>query len=161
MLITTFLFRHSVVEGESMENTLFAGEHLIITDVFYKPKCGDIIVFEDYSTGYTTAIVKRVIATEGQTVRIAKEGVYVDGVFLDNEYYAHADAEDYNYLANVDSRFIEDYTIPEGEVFVMGDHRDHSSDSRTFGTIHEETILGKVILRFYPFNKFGSVYKDN
>ena len=150
MILTTFVFRHSIVDGSSMEGTLQNGDHLIIYDLFYTPKNGDIIVFEDYSTEHIKPLVKRVIATEGQTVKIDVFGdVYVDGVMLD---------EDYVYLDGYDSitKPLE-CTVPEGEVFVMGDHRNSSSDSRSFGTVKVDSILGKAILRFLPFSSFGTI----
>ena len=159
MILTTFFFRHSVVEGQSMENTLWEGEHLIITDLFYTPKNNDIIVFEDYSTGFKKPIVKRVIATEGQTVQIKIDGVYVDGQKLDEDYVYIDPEDDFNYLEDILPQYYNGYTVPEGELVVMGDHRNHSTDSREFGTISEESVLGKVILRFYPLtkDKFGKV----
>ncbi len=152
MILTTFVFKHSIVEGPSMQNTLQDGDHLIIFDLFYSPEPGDIIVFEDYSTGLQKPLVKRVIAVGGQTVKIDIFGdIYVDGVKLN---------EDYIYLDGFDSLTKPLIcTVPEGEVFVMGDHRNNSTDSRkpAFGTIKEDSILGKVILRFYPFDSFGAV----
>ena len=150
MILTTFVFRHSIVDGSSMEGTLQDGDHLIIYDLFYTPKSGDIIVFEDYSTEHIKPLVKRVIATEGQTVKIDVFGdVYVDGIMLD---------EDYVYLDGYDAitKPLE-CTVPEGEVFVMGDHRNSSSDSRSFGTVKVDSILGKAILRFLPFSGFGTI----
>lgn len=160
MLLTTFIFRHTVVDGPSMENTLIEGEHLIISDVFYTPKAGDIIVFEDYSTGLHKAVVKRVIATEGQVVQITPDAVIVDGVEINEPYVNHAPG--YNYYAASEhllTKYKNGYEIPEGKIFVMGDHRDYSTDSREFDAISEETVLGKVILRIYPFekDKFGKV----
>ncbi len=73
MILTTFFFRHSIVEGESMEGTLTEGEHLIISDLFYKPERGDIIVCEDYETGLFKPIVKRIIAIGGDTVKVTYE----------------------------------------------------------------------------------------
>ena len=160
MLLTTFIFRHSIVDGPSMENTLIEGEHLIISDVFYTPKVGDIVVFQDYSTGYKVPIVKRVIATEGQVVRITPDAIYVDGVDVSKEDYVYIDMEGYNYYLKDEHllmKYMSGYEVPEGEVFVMGDHHNSSSDSREFGTIKEESILGKVIVRIYPFDKFGKV----
>ena len=149
LVIMTFFFKHSVVEGSSMEQTLHEGEHLIISDFFYTPETGDIIVCEDYSTGHLKPLVKRVIATGGQTVRIDPYGnVYVDGELLE---------EDYVYIDGYMENIPLFYSVPEGEVFVMGDHRNLSSDSRAFGTVSENSILGKVLLRFYPFDKFGTV----
>lgn len=175
MVITTFFFRHSVVDGESMENTLYDKEHLIISDFMYTPKRGDIIVFQDYTleeydTRLTVPIVKRVIATEGDTVRVTVNGeVYLNGELLTEDYvcaeenakhlkpYFEANKPSFTIYPNsVFPEYIE-CTVPEGEVFVMGDHRDASTDSRAFGTIKEEAVLGRVLLRFYPLDSFGSV----
>ena len=149
MILTSFIFRHSIVDGGSMLNTLHSGEHLIISDVFYTPKHGDIIVCEDYSTGIRKPIVKRVIAVGGDELRITRSGeIYVNGELL-IENYVFLDGEAiYPNLS---------MTIPDGKLFVMGDHRNASTDSRQIGVIDEDTVLGKVLLRFLPFDKFGTV----
>lgn len=150
MVLTSFFFRHSIVDGESMENTLYSGEHLIISDLFYTPKRGDIIVCEDYTTALSKPIVKRVIAVAGDTVEIKRSGrIYVNGVLLEEE-YVYLDDPFYSY---------KDLTtkVPDGEIFVMGDHRNASTDSRDIGTVSEDSVLGKVLIRFYPFDKFGVV----
>lgn len=153
MIITTFFFRHSIVDGVSMENTLVEGEHLIISDVFYMPKRGDIIVCEDHTTAISKPIVKRVIATAGETVFIVCENgenkVYIDGVLL-NEPYVNIDDPTYKYMPLK-------LTVPDGEIFVMGDHRNESTDSRAIGTVSVDSVLGRVLIRFYPFDKFGKV----
>ena len=151
ILLTTFIFRHAVVEGPSMQNTLQHGEHLIISDLFYTPEKGDVIVFQDRATGHYEAIVKRVIATEGDTVRIENSVVYVNGERL---------AEDYVFIDGPDSYAnFPEVTVPEDMLFVMGDHRHDSGDSRGFLTtfVREDAVLGKVIIRFYPFDKFGKI----
>lgn len=151
ILLTTFIFRHAVVEGPSMQNTLQDGEHLIISNLFYTPKKGDIIVCQDRETGHYEPIVKRVIATSGDTIEIIDSVVYLNGEKL---------YEDYVFIDGVDhySDFPE-VTVPEDMIFVMGDHRNNSGDSRAFITtfVREDAVLGKVVLRFYPFDKFGSV----
>lgn len=151
-IITTFFFRHSVVDGSSMERTLFDGEHIIISDLFYKPERGDIIVCEDYSTELPIPIVKRVIAIAGDRVEIDTAGnVKVNGELLDESGYVYIDPYHPYHCDEIS------LTVPEGEIFVMGDHRNVSSDSRKIGTIKEDSILGKVLFRFYPFDKFGRV----
>ena len=179
LVLTTFVFRHSIVDGGSMERTLFDGEHLIISDFFYTPSRGDIIVFQDYSKAeYSQSLakplVKRVIAIGGDTVRVYRDGrVYVNDLTtpLDESDYTYNSSLYYNAIGSYADRYIpnfeyypsQDYpdyiecTVPEGEVFVMGDHRDGSTDSRDFGTVSTETILGRVLLRFYPFESFGKV----
>ncbi len=150
ILVTSFLFKHSVVDGVSMESTLYGGEHLIISDFFYTPKRGDIIVCEDYSTTIEKPIVKRVIAIEGDTVWITMDGrIYVNDVLLEED-YVFIDDPTYKYRELTT-------TVGKNELFVMGDHRNASTDSRVFGTVSEDSVLGKVILRFYPLNKFGPV----
>ncbi len=162
IVLTSFVFKHSVVEGDSMLNTLEDGDHLIISDMFYTPDYGDIIVFEDYSISSDNLkkpIVKRVIGLPGDTVEVIKDEsgcfrVKVNGTLLDEE-YAFNDIAKLNY----NTEFLGVWTVPEGEVFVMGDNRYNSTDSRDsrIGTVDIDSILGKVILRFFPFDKFGTV----
>lgn len=152
LFISSFFFRHSEVDGGSMDNTLSDGEHLILYDLFYTPKRGDIVVFEDYSLDKKIPIVKRVIGIEGDTVRVENENgvsvVYLNGERLD---------ESYTLTDDYDSHPSGEWTVGEGELFVLGDHRNVSWDGRSFGTIDSNSVLGKVVLRFYPFNKFGTV----
>lgn len=149
LLISAFIFRHTVVDGGSMENTLKDGENLIISDLFYTPKTGDIVVVEDYHTPYRKPLIKRVIATGGQSVMILPTGVYVDGFLLEEE-YVHTEPG-YRYTP------VAEFTVPDGMIYVMGDHRDNSTDSRVFGCVSEEAILGRVLLRYFPFSRFGTV----
>ena len=156
MVLTSFFFKHSIVEGDSMLNTLEDGDHLIISDLFYSPERGDIVVFEDYSTMLKKAVVKRVIALPGETVEVKLNAkgeyeVYINGVYLEEEYA-------YN---NIDfsAPGVGKWTVNEGEIFVMGDNRYNSTDSRDsrVGTVEIDSILGKVLFRFLPFEKFGKV----
>ena len=157
MILTTFVFRHSVVEGSSMMNTLQDGDHLIISDLFYTPERGDIIVFEDYSTMLKKAVVKRVIGLPGETVEIIRpEGenrliVKINGEELDEDYAYYAEYGDLPVCAPV--------TLGPDEIFVMGDNRKNSTDSRNSGVgpVKIDAILGKVIVRFLPFDKFGTI----
>lgn len=154
VLLTMLVCRHSVVVGDSMKNTLTEGEHLIISDLFYKPKTGDIIVFDDlsiddYSKGESSPIVKRVIAVGGQHVSISASGVIrVDGEILEESYVYTGD---YNGIGEYAYTPIDDFYVEEGFLFVMGDHRNDSLDSRAFGVIDERAVLGKVLFRLLPF----------
>jgi len=156
ILVFTFIARTVGVIGGSMENTLFEGERLVISKLFYTPQHGDIVVLRQ-DTFRNEPIVKRVIATEGQTVDIDFEEcvVYVDGVALDEPY-----TKDYgNYTYYDPQDFEGEVTVPEGCIFVMGDNRNGSTDSRTesIGFVDTRKILGKVILRIGPLDRIGFV----
>ena len=157
-IINAFFFKHATVVGDSMSGTLENGEHLIISDLFYSPDAGDIVVFQDYTLpeDLRTPIVKRVIATAGDTVRIESDGtVYVNDKKIPDE---HANIQG-AYITRKNHSFArgEDYVVPEGCVFLLGDNRNNSEDSRCFGAVDADTILGRVILRVYPFDVFGGV----
>ncbi len=157
VLITLFLFRQTIVSGGSMDTTLLDGEHLIISDLLYTPKQGDIVVLQvtdEMAAKYpqlseNEAIIKRVIATEGQTVGIVNGTVYVDGAPLDESYVTR---DGFDSHANMPTR-----TVSEGHLFVLGDHRNSSLDSRYFGEVDERTVIGKALFRFLPFSRFGGI----
>ncbi len=153
LLLFTFVMRLAIVDGPSMENTLHDKEMLIISGLFYTPENNDIIVFN--SPNYKEPIVKRIIATENQTVDIDFENwtVTVDGVVLQEDYIK----KELVPMRSSDMEF--PLTVPEGHVFVMGDNRNDSLDSRNsiIGLVDERYILGDVKLRLFPFNKFGKV----
>ncbi len=152
VLVFVFGARMIGVVGSSMVDTLHDGDRIIISNLFYTPKQGDIVVLRKESLR-DDAIVKRIIATEGQTVNIDFEQgiVYVDGVALDEPYIYEPTytAEDFD----------GEVTVPEGCVFCMGDNRNASTDSRDnrVGMIDVREILGRVLIRVYPFDAFGTV----
>ncbi len=159
MILTAFVFKHSVVEGSSMMSTLADGDHLIISDLFYTPKRGDIIVFEDYSTSLRKAVVKRVIAVGGDTVEVRLNAenevvVYVNGELVNEDYTVNTKDVDISTAG-----FNKPITLADDEIFVMGDNRYHSLDSRSpsVGPIKTDAVLGKVLFRFMPFEKFGAI----
>ena len=150
LFITTFVFRIAVVKQTSMATTLDNGDRLVISGLLYTPKNGDIVVFQSPDIDGNKPLVKRIIATEGQSVSYENGILTIDGEIVD-EPYVYIDYADYHLSFST--------VVPEGEVFVMGDHRNNSRDSRDFGCVSEDAIIGKVLFRLTPFDKFGVVDK--
>jgi|InofroStandDraft_1065614.scaffolds.fasta_scaffold00599_10 signal peptidase I len=166
LLIFTFVCRPVTVDGTSMVPTLQDKDKLIMRMMGYTPKCGDIVIVENDSShryengtdgkiidgsGMEKRLIKRVIAVGGQTVDIDFEAhtVTVDGEQLYESYIYEPTELD-------PGMFEYPVTVPEGYVFVMGDNRNNSTDSRSplVGFVKEEDVIGKAVLRFYPFDKF-------
>lgn len=148
ILVFLLLFRVIIVSGDSMYNTLVDGDYLLlVSNLFYRnPEYGDVIVAskDSFDNGYP--IIKRVIATEGQTVDIDFDAgiVYVDGQALQ---------EDYTYTpTNVKEGMQFPLTVEEGCIFVMGDNRNRSKDSRNpeIGLVDKREVLGKAVFLFLP-----------
>lgn len=152
ILVFVFVIRLIGVDGISMQPTLQNGDRVFISDLLYTPAYGDIVVLQTNSFS-EEPIIKRVIATEGQVVEIDfNTGVVsVDGKALDEPY---TNEPTYSRLD-----FIGPLEVPEGHVFVMGDNRNHSNDSRDarIGVIDEREILGRVLFRIFPLSEFGKV----
>lgn len=169
LLMFTLFFRVCRVDGNSMKNTLHHGETLITSNLA-KVEAGDIVVFHQTSNIYerfNEAIVKRVIATEGQTVRIeyATGNVYIDGVLLDEPYVAllNSMGQEIGYWDQAPSMpgfsyetGVFETTVPEGCYFVMGDNRNNSADSRSVqvGFVDTRRVLGKAVFRLKPWTVF-------
>ncbi|MBE6886050.1 MAG: signal peptidase I [Ruminococcaceae bacterium] len=149
VLIFTFLFRIVMVDGRSMQPTLQDQDRVITVSLFYKPAPGDIVVVTQ-PNAMNHSLIKRVIAVEGQTVFIDPEtgDVSVDGKVLTEPYIM----EKINPSKIGDMKY--PLTLKDGEVFVMGDNRNNSSDSRDsmIGIIDERYILGKAVLRIFPIS---------
>ena len=170
LIIFTFAFRLCTVDGESMENTLHNEEKLLLFSLGYTPKQDDIVVFQinDNATGEKKTLVKRVIATEGQEIIIDTRSRVIT---VDGKAYAdsHSILKDYNdneigvyYTSLFGHSFdpktgIFHATVPENAVFLMGDNRNNSKDSRnpTVGFVDKRQVLGKVFLRIAPFTVFS------
>lgn len=157
LMLTTFVFRQTTVSGPSMEPTFSDGDKLIISNLFYTPERGDIIVFDDRSkTGTITVngkeingydeenVIKRVIGIEGDTVKI------VDGHIL----CKYAGTDEYVTVDLTSDDDMAPVTVGAGELFVLGDNVNISKDSTEVGTIRVESVLGKVILRYKSDGKF-------
>lgn len=152
VLIYTFLFRIITVNGSSMAATLNWYDRIAVQCVGYKPQHGDVIVVDSYSK-YGNPLVKRIIAMEGDTVDIDSStgAVIVNGEVLNEPYIGGAVTTQ----ADVDFPL----TVPEGNVFVLGDNREISLDSRSseVGMIDTRNILGKAVIRIYPFKEIGII----
>lgn len=158
ILIFIFLFRIVTVDGSSMNSTLEDKDRVIISHLNYKPENDDIVVVN--SSVLQKTLIKRVIGVAGDTVRIdySKNKVYVNDKEISNE---HIDSTmldkgmfDPSYKV---SDGVYEYHVPQNSIFVMGDNRNNSTDSRTIGFISNDDVMGHVIFRLYPFKKFGSV----
>ena len=153
-LLFVFVGRIIVVDNISMLPTLERGDLLLLQSVGYTPRQGDIVALTkefEYADG---PIVKRVIATGGQHVVIDYDAgtVTVDGVALDEPYINEP-------MERPMEESISDVVVPEGSIFVMGDNRNHSSDSRdvTLGTVDERYVLGRAVWVLLPFQDFGAI----
>lgn len=156
VVVFTFFFRIVSVNGQSMMPTLHDKERVIISSLFYTPHDGDIIIIaglaQDDPHKLRDPIVKRVVATAGETIRFTEDGrVEIDGV---------VQYESFDLIINHGNAYEYPLTVPEGKVFVMGDNRNNSTDSRSIsvGLVNVTHILGKVELRIYPVNKIGIVH---
>ena len=152
VLLFSFFFRIIQVDGGSMNPTLWDGDKLVVWGAGYTPQRGDVVIVDDY-TSYGRPLVKRIIAKGGDTISIDYTAgtVTVNGQLLQEDYIAEP-----TYLG-YDVEF--PYTVPEGQLFLMGDNRNASLDSRSssIGCIAEEDILGKVLFCFLPLEDAGVV----
>ena len=150
VVVFLFFIRVIDVNGDSMNPTLENGNKMLVSDLFYTPRAGDVVIFCKDEYDPDKALVKRIIATEGQVVNIDFENgiVYVDGEPIEEDYIKD--------LTNNKIDFIGPQTVPEGCVFVMGDNRNASTDSRDkrIGMVDARLIIGRAYLVIYPLDEF-------
>lgn len=181
IIIKAFLVRTYTVDSSSMESTLMVNDKVItevVTKYFTEPKRGDIIVFVYPETDIANSkqtlrrnpidyiqyvfeflikgqlpvddeieYVKRVIGLPGDTVNIKNNTVFVNDIAIEEKYL------DANIFTNISGSVLSfPFKVPQGQYFVMGDNRENSADSRQWGTVPEENIIGKSILIYYPFS---------
>ncbi len=152
LIVLLFFVRTVNVDGSSMLPTLQDGEQLLARSILYTPKRGDVVVIDGY-TGFGKPLVKRVIAVGGDTVNIDFEegNVYVNDVLLDEPYISERTHRAFDVTFPLE--------VPQGKLFLMGDNRPYSKDSRhsDIGLIDERDLLGEVIFRILPVDRFGPV----
>ena len=165
VIVFSLICRIATVQGESMQNTLFTGDKVIISNLSYTPEQGDIVVVSrnannslDTVAASNEPIIKRVIAVGGQTVNIDFERgvVSVDGVDLEEPYTKTLTTAKYDVEFPI--------YVPEGYIFVLGDNRNDSMDSRDSrigdgGLVDTRYVLGHAIFRIFPFDSIGSLLK--
>lgn len=160
LVITTFIVQTFRVEQTSMQNTLQSGEHLLIdklTPRFDDYSRGDIIVFHPNGATDETPYIKRVIGVGGDNVQIANGLVYVNGVELDEtDYTFEFPGQNEPTVAKNGGNTFD---VPEGQLFVLGDHRQRSTDSRnvSVGLVDVDDVVGRAWLRFWPLDTLGIV----
>ena len=155
--IITFVGQRTRVSGSSMETTLQNGDNLIVDKISYRfrdPKRYDIIVFP-YKYEENTYYIKRIIGLPGETVQIIDGEVYINGELLADEHYGKEVMLDPGIAA-------ESITLGEDEYFVLGDNRNHSSDSRdpSVGVLHRKDLIGRAWVRIWPFSDIGFIRHD-
>ena len=168
VLIFLFVARLSIVSGDSMNKTLINNDYVVVVNLFgtYEPERGDIVVVHGNFEHYDRPLVKRVIATGGETIKIncITREVYVDDVLLNEDYVYYQPGLSFRIPQTEGGRYsavtgIFTATVPEGYVFVMGDNRLNSADSRMaeIGFVPNEFIIGEAVYRISPFSRMGSI----
>jgi len=149
VVLNLFVVQVTEVRQQSMRPTLEQNDRVLVSKLDYRfapPLRGDIIVFNPPVPDATIPYVKRVIAVGGETIDLRNGNVFVNGQQVDIP-QAHGTTQPQA------PQIVYPFTVPDGQVFVMGDNRTFSSDSRTFGPVPVGNIIGKVILRFWPFDR--------
>lgn len=159
VVVYLFLFQPHQVKGNSMYPNFYDGEYILTDKISYRlglPKRGDVIVFKA-PKNEEVDYIKRIIGLPGDEVKVSTGLVYVNNKKL-NEDYLPTD-----YVTSSGSFLSEDALgkVPEGQYFVLGDNRNHSSDSREWGFVKKDEIIGKAFFRYWPVNRIGTVQKVN
>ena len=156
-VIQSFIAQPFQVEQHSMEQTFTQGQYVLVDRLshLWSPYArGQVVVFRDAEvTGHIEPLIKRVIAVGGQSVDIRDGDVFVDGRRLDEPYLFKGD----DGVAEPTESGPTHWDVPEGDLFVMGDHREVSADSRAFGPIPVSSVIGRAVLRYWPISALSLV----
>ncbi|OEG00488.1 signal peptidase I [Vulcanibacillus modesticaldus] len=151
--IRSFLFSPYIVDGRSMVETLHDGERVIVNELSYRleqPKRGDIIVFQfDENSAY----IKRVIGIPGDIVEVKDDNLYINGELV-SEPYIEKKKRKLHSRGLILTEDVKPVKVKDGQLFVMGDNRRNSKDSREFGTIDIDQVIGRADLVFWPIDSF-------
>lgn len=159
-LIRTLIAEPRYIPSESMVPTLEIGDRLVVEKVSYRlhaPHFGDIVVFnpppELQQRGYPKdqAFIKRIIGQPGDKINIENNKVYLNGKQLEENYIKE------NYIKPNPEQLYNQTQVPKNQFFVMGDNRNNSNDSRYWGFLPSENIIGRAVFRFFPFNRIGKI----
>ncbi len=159
LFVRTFFVQAFRIPSESMEDTLLVGDFLFANKLLYgpklpfvdvrlpairQPKAGDIIIFK-YPHDPKIDYIKRCVAVEGQTVELVDNKLYVDGVMQDEAFTKYV-------FGSRPDRHFGPFKVPEGDIFMMGDNRDNSADSRAWGPLDKKLIAGKAMFIYFSWN---------
>lgn len=156
VIAITLVIKPTIVKENSMQPTLYANNYLLVNKQAYRfgeEKRGDIIVFQselEDENGNKKLLIKRIIGLGGDIISIKDGKVFLNGEELKEDYIKEEETPG----------DIKDYKVPEGQLFVMGDNRRVSIDSRDpdVGCVKEDTVMGKAFVRLYPFSEIGGLY---
>lgn len=149
VVVRTFVVESYVVQGVSMLPTFLNGEHVLVNKLAFKfasPRPGEIIVFQPPLSYVHEDYIKRVVATAGETVGVRQGRLYVNGRAVAQPYIQYWDPTSFGTVV-----------VPKGDVFVLGDNRPDSEDSRYFGPVPIRNITGQAIFAFWPLSRLGGV----
>ncbi len=155
IVIYLFILQPNQIKGASMEPTFESGDYIFTSKITYRfrhPERGDIVVFRS-PRNQDIEFIKRIIGLPGDIVMVRNQEVYVNDNMLSEPYISSK-------TPLWEGGFIKEgtpYLVPDGEIFVMGDNRPRSSDSREFGSIPVETVIGQVFYRYFPTPKMGAL----